>query len=67
MGAPDRCDLADVMASVGEVESTPLRGGERTECEVGEAACGAEGLIGLIEDDIEMGEGIAGDGGELFA
>lgn len=67
MCAPDRCDLSDVMVSVGEVEAAPLRGGERAEGEVGETACGAEGLVGLTEDDIEMGEGIAGDGSELFA
>jgi hypothetical protein len=65
--APDRRDLAGVVVSVGEVEAAPLRGGERTEGEVGEAACGAEGVVGLTEDDIEMGEGIAGDRSELFA
>jgi hypothetical protein len=65
--ATDRGDLADMVASVRKVEAAPLRGGERAEGEVGEAASGAEGLIGLTEDDIEMGEGIAGDGGELFA
>ncbi len=67
MCAPNCCDLADVVASVGEVEATPLRGGERAEGEVGEAVRGTEGLIGLAEDEIEMGEGFVSESDELFA
>jgi len=55
------------VASVREMEAAPLRGRERSESEVGEAAGGAEGVVGLTKDHIEMGECIAGDGGELFA
>jgi len=34
---------------------------------VGETARGAEGLVGLTEDDIEMGEGFVSAGDELLA
>ena len=67
MCAPDCDDLAGVVASMGEMEAPPLRGREWTEGEVGEAARGSERLVGLIEDDVEMGEGFASDGDELLA
>jgi len=52
---------------MGEMEAAPLWRRERTECEVGETARGAEGLVGLTEDDIEMGEGFVSAGDELLA
>jgi len=65
--APDCYDLADVVASMREMEAAPLRGRERSEGEVGEAARGSERVIGLIKNDVEMGEGFASDGDELLA
>ena len=67
MCAPDCDDLADVVASMGEMEASPLRCREWTEGEVGEAARGSERVVGLIKNNVEMGEGFAGDGDELLA
>ena len=52
---------------MGEMEAPPLRGREWTEGEVGEAARGSERVVGLIKNNVEMGEGFAGDGDELLA
>lgn len=67
MGAADGKDLPDVMASVREVEASPLRCAERAENEVALAGNGAEGFFGLGEDVIEAEKRFYHFVGELLA
>jgi hypothetical protein len=53
-------DLADVVASVCEVEAAPLRGSEWAQSKVTLAGKSTKGLVCLIEDEIELAKGSGG-------
>lgn len=63
----DAGELLEVVASVDEVETTPLVGGEGSEDKVGSECLASEGLPAFLKPFVHRFELRAHEGGKLFA